>query len=66
MMFIKRLLLKRKKYKHIYTNINGFNYDKANEIAQIQDYVKPFEFDDLNTHIMDEYEFFTAQKRKEV
>ena len=54
----------KKKYKHIYTNINGFNYDKANKIAQIQDYVKPFEFDDLNTHIMNEYKFFTAQKEK--
>ena len=60
----KEITSEKKKYKHIYTNINGFNYDKANEIAQIQDYVKPFEFDDLNTHIMDEYEFFTAQKEK--
>ncbi|WNY98270.1 DUF2075 domain-containing protein [Sulfurospirillum sp. 'SP'] len=60
----KEITSEKKKYKHIYTNINGFNYDKANEVAQIQDYVKPFEFHDLNTHIMDEYEFFTAQKEK--
>lgn len=51
-----------KKYKHIYTNINGLNYDKINEIANIKDYAKGFEFDDLNIHIQDEYNFFQSQK----
>lgn len=55
---------KEKKYKHIYTNINGLNYEKINELAGIADYVKPFEFDDLYTHIVNEYNFFTAQKQK--
>ena len=53
-----------KRYKHIYTNINGLNYQKCNEIANIPDYVKPFEFDDLNTHIIDEYNFFIEQREK--
>lgn len=53
-----------KKYKHIYTNINGLDYQKCNELANIPDYVKPFEFEDLNTHIMDEYKFHTSQKEK--
>lgn len=55
---------KEKKYKHIYTNINGLNYEKINELAGIADYVKPFEFDDLYTHVVDEYNFFTSQKQK--
>lgn len=62
----KLITAEKKKYKHIYTNINGFNYDKANEIATIKDYVKPFEFDDLNIHIQDEYEFFNLQKSKKL
>lgn len=60
----KLITAEQKKYKHIYTNVNGLNYDKANELAGIPDYVKPFEFEDLNTHIMDEYQFFTDQKEK--
>lgn len=60
----KLITSEQKKYKHIYTNVNGLNYDKANELAGIPDYVKPFEFEDLNTHIMDEYQFFTEQKEK--
>lgn len=60
----KLITSEQKKYKHIYTNVNGLNYDKANELAGIPDYVKPFEFEDLNTHIMDEYKFFTDQKEK--
>lgn len=62
----KLITAEKKKYKHIYTNINGFNYDKANELATIKDYVKPFEFDDLNIHIQDEYEFFNLQKSKKL
>ena len=60
----KLITAEQKKYKHIYTNVNGLNYDKANELAGTPDYVKPFEFEDLNTHIMDEYQFFTDQKEK--
>lgn len=62
----KLITAEKKKYKHIYTNINGFNYDKANELSGIKDYVKPFEFDDLNIHIQDEYEFFNLQKSKKL
>lgn len=62
----KLVIAEKKKYKHIYTNINGFNYDKANELANIKDYVKPFEFDDLNIHIQNEYEFFNLQKSKKL
>lgn len=60
----KLITSEHKKYKHIYTNINGFNYQKANEIAQTPDYVKPFEFEELNVHIEKEFEFFTAQKER--
>lgn len=62
----KLITAEKKKYKHIYTNINGFNYDKANELSGIKDYVKPFEFDDLNIYIQDEYEFFNLQKSKKL
>lgn len=62
----KLITAEKKKYKHIYTNINGFNYDKANEIADIKDYVKPFEFEDLNIHIQDEFQFFNLQKSKKL
>lgn len=55
---------KNKKYKHIYTNINGLNYDMCNELANIPDYVRPFEFDQLNEHIKKEYDFFISQKEK--
>jgi len=58
------VIAKDKKYKHIYTNINGLNYERINELAGIADYVKPFEFDDLYTHIVDEYDFFVSQKQK--
>ena len=60
----KLLTSEQKKYKHIYTNINGLDYQKCNELANIEGYVKPFEFEDLNAHIMDEYQFHTSQKEK--
>lgn len=55
---------KEKKYAHIYTNINGLNYSKINELAQIENYVKPFEFDELYTHIVNEYNFSISQKKR--
>ena len=55
---------KEKKYKHIYTNINGLNYDRCNELSNIEDYVKPFEFEDLEIHIQKEYDFFMSLKDK--
>lgn len=55
---------KEKKYKHIFTNINGFNYKLANEIANEIDYVKPFEFADLRSHMETEYTYHLESKDK--
>ena len=55
---------KEKKYKHIYTNINGFNYKLANKIANEPDYVKPFEFADLRSHMETEYLYHMESKDK--
>lgn len=55
---------KEKKYKHIYTNINGFNYKLANELAKEEDYVKPFEFADLRSHMESEYTYHMESKDK--
>jgi len=46
---------KEKVYKHIYTNINGLNYNKCNKIAKIDDYVKSFDFNNLKKQINDEF-----------
>jgi len=55
---------KEKKYKHIYTNINGFNYSLANKLANEPDYVKPFEFADLRSQMETEYTYHMESKDK--
>ncbi|WP_458701391.1 zonular occludens toxin domain-containing protein [Sulfurospirillum sp. 1307] len=55
-----------KKYKHIFTNINGLNYDKCNEIAKEPDYVKAFEFRDLKQDIILEYSYHEQYKLGEI
>ena len=55
---------KEKIYKHIYTNINGFNYDLANEYAGVPDFVRPFSFAELEIHIKNEYANFQSMKGK--
>ena len=55
---------KEKKYKHIYTNINGFDYALANKLANESDYVKPFEFADLRSHMETEYLYHMESKDK--
>jgi len=53
---------KDKKYKNIFTNINGFNYKLANDIAKVPDYVQPFEFPTLKSHMEQEYQFHQLSK----
>ena len=53
---------KEKKYKHIYTNINGFDYELANKLANEPDYVKHFEFADLRSHMETEYIYYMESK----
>ena len=55
---------KEKKYKHIFTNINGLDYDKCNKLAGEIDYVLPFEFPDLKKEI--DLEFSYHQKSKNI
>ena len=45
----------KKQYNHIFTNINGLDYKKCNDIAKTKDYVKPFDFQDLKKQINDEF-----------
>ena len=54
---------KEKKYKHIFTNINGLNLKKCNELANELDYVQSFEFMDLKKDIDLEYEYHQKAKQ---
>jgi zona occludens toxin len=58
----KLITSKEKKYKHIFTNINGLDYKKCNELANDTDYVRPFEFIDLKKDIDLEYSFHQSAK----
>jgi zona occludens toxin len=51
-----------KKYKHIYTNINGLDYKKINQLAKEPDYVQPFDFQNLKIEIIQEYDFHQLAK----
>ena len=59
----KLITSKEKKYKHIFTNINGLDLKKCSELANEPDYVLSFEFIDLKKDIDLEYSFH--QKAKE-
>ncbi|BCD60038.1 MULTISPECIES: zonular occludens toxin domain-containing protein [unclassified Nitratiruptor] len=51
------------KYKHVFTNINGLQYDKLNQIAKSQDFAQPFDFEDLKLHIVQEYNYHEQYKK---
>ncbi len=51
-----------KKYKHIFTNINGLDLKKCNELANEPDYVQSFEFMDLKKDIDLEYKYHQQSK----
>lgn len=57
---------KDRKYKHVFTNINGLNYKKLNEFAGEPDYFQPFEFLDLKREILQEYDYYQIQKNGEL
>ena len=54
---------KDRKYKHIFTNINGLDLDKCNKLANESDYVKSFEFVDLKKQM--DLEYLYHKKAKE-
>ncbi len=57
------LTSKQKKYKRIYTNINGFDYDYANQLAGISGYCLPFTFEQLLQQMVAEYNEHELYKR---
>ena len=59
----KLITAKEKKYKHIFTNINGLDLKKCNELANVPDYVKSFEFMDLKKDIDFEYAYHQQAKQ---
>ena len=52
----------KKQFKHIFTNINGLDYKKCNDIANKADFVKPFDFQDLQRQIANEFNTYEQVK----
>lgn len=52
----------KKQYTHIYTNINGLDYNKCNQISKQSDFVKSFDFQDLKTQINNEFNTYEQVK----
>lgn len=51
-----------RKYKHIFTNINGLNYDKCNELANDNEFTQSFDFIDLKQHMVQEFNLYEGFK----